>query len=90
MDATVEHLIPQSAGGRDHDSNMVLACYRCNRLANEVYIYEQLILAGAGRADTYWTSRMGNWRDRLKKRKDEFDKLRAVRSTDKDHSLTKN
>ena len=29
--ATVDHFIPLSLGGRDHISNVVLACGRCNR-----------------------------------------------------------
>jgi len=28
--ATVDHLVPRSAGGTDDDSNLVLACATCN------------------------------------------------------------
>lgn len=29
--ATIDHVQPQSRGGGSHESNLVLACFRCNR-----------------------------------------------------------
>ncbi|MBS7544329.1 HNH endonuclease [Ancylobacter oerskovii] len=28
--ATLDHVIPKAIGGSNHNSNLVLACYRCN------------------------------------------------------------
>lgn len=29
--ATFEHIIPLARGGRDHEDNIAIACYRCNK-----------------------------------------------------------
>ncbi|MFJ2544384.1 HNH endonuclease [Microbacterium sp. NPDC087589] len=34
-DATVDHVIPKAAGGRDEPSNLIAACRRCNGIKSD-------------------------------------------------------
>lgn len=41
-EATIEHLIPKSAGGTDHRDNLVLCCKGLNQLFGDMTVKEKL------------------------------------------------
>jgi hypothetical protein len=43
-DMTVEHLIPRSAGGKNHLSNLALSCQKCNLEAGHLSVMEKIKL----------------------------------------------
>lgn len=43
--ATIEHMIPVTAGGTNHPANMTLACDDCNKEADAMSVREKLELA---------------------------------------------
>lgn len=55
------HIMPDSLGGPDHPSNLVLLCSRCHREApnhiNPKYMWVWLRTTCAASYDTYWTQR---------------------------------
>lgn len=48
--ATIDHLVPRSAGGRDGQENLVMACRECNGRRGSMPAAEWEILLAAGAA----------------------------------------
>lgn len=49
--ATMDHIIPKSQGGQTNESNLVCACYRCNRTRRTMKAEEFAIVAREFRGD---------------------------------------
>ena len=67
------HIVPDSLGGLDHPSNLVLLCGRCHREApnhtNPKYMWVWLRATGVSFYDTYWTQRGMEEFEKMFKRK---------------------
>lgn len=56
---SVDHKVPKKNKGNDNDDNLVLACYKCNKLKGSVFEshhFKQLVTDASFR-DFYWTLR---------------------------------
>ena len=86
---SVDHKVPKKNKGKTDNSNLVLACYKCNKLKGSVFDpvhFKEIIIDGLYR-DHYWSVRRQLKRKLLKKEKGSLLQIWSYRKQIEDNKL---